>query len=142
MSEQKKRSQSWKDLEKLVASKAKEYGLRAKRVSRGADFGKKSVDVKIYDAIFLKIDGKYRKSHAHHTTLAEIKRKYCSKLKHVEVMVSKHHNQQGAFVSVPLDFFMWLLAEKFAKPEKRLKRWYRLKKKSKRKKRSKRNATS
>ena len=57
----------------------------------------------------LRVDGKYRRSHAHHTFMAEIQRKYCEKLGDVPVLVTKHPGQQGAFVTVPIEHYGLLL---------------------------------
>lgn len=125
-------SSAWKSLELLIAKKAKHYGLDGWRVKRGADFGKVAVDAKIKEALFLKFDAKRYQKFFHHTLLETIKRKYCKRDRHVEVLVTKTPNQQGAYVTIPIDFFMWLLAEKFAQPDARRKWWYKKKKKVKR----------
>lgn len=98
-----KTSQAWKDLERLAAEK-----LRGKRLSRGDNFARKDVDV-IAEFRALRIDGKYRRAHAHHTFMAEIERKYCVKPGDVPVLVTKHPGQQGAYVTVPLDHYALLL---------------------------------
>lgn len=98
-----KQSQAWKNLERQVA---KELG--GKRVLRGADFSVEDVDVKIDDFPHLKLDCKYRTRHAHHSLLAEIEEKYCEE-NEVPVLITKHHNQSGACVTVSLDFFKVLL---------------------------------
>jgi hypothetical protein len=102
-----RRSRQWKVLEKDVAKAFLNIG--GKRVSRGSNFGLKSVDVRCSKAKALKIDAKYRVRHAHHRFMDEIVRKYCSKPTHVPVLVTKSHNQRGAFATVPLDFLAKLL---------------------------------
>lgn len=119
-----KQSTAWKDLERLIAKKAAEYGLTGKRVKRGSDFSKKDVDAKVKEAIFLKFDAKRHQRFAFHTLLRDVKKKYCKSERHVEVLVTKTPNQKGAYVTIPIDFFFWLLAERFAPAEKRKKRWY------------------
>lgn len=99
----KRQSQAWKALERAVA---KELG--GTRVLRGADFSVEDVDVKIADFPHLKVDCKYRTRHAHHSLLAEIREKYCEE-NEVPILVTKHHNQDGACVTVTLDFFKTLL---------------------------------
>lgn len=98
-----KTSQAWKDLERLAAEK-----LRGKRLSRGDNFARKDVDV-IVDFRALRVDGKYRRAHAHHTFMTEIERKYCVKEGDVPVLVTKHPGQQGAYVTVPLDHYALML---------------------------------
>lgn len=98
-----KQSQAWKNLERTVA---KELG--GKRVLRGSDFSVEDVDVELADFPHLRIDCKYRKSHAHHSLLAEIEEKYCSDGQ-IPVLVTKHHNQAGANVTIGLNFFKTLI---------------------------------
>ena len=132
MPKRKKRSEAWKDLEKLIAKKANEYGLTGRRISRGANFAKKAVDAKVKEALFIKFDAKRYQKFFHHTILAEVKRKYCTGPRHVEAIVTKTPNQTGAYVTIPIDFFMWLLAEVFGQDEgKKKERWYTPKKKRK-----------
>jgi hypothetical protein len=99
-----KQSQAWKNLERQVAK-----ALGGKRVLRGANFSVEDVDVKLEDIPFIRIDAKYRKKHAHHTLMAEIKTKYCQEDGQIPVLVTKHHNQDGAYVTVDLEFFAILL---------------------------------
>ena len=99
-----KQSQAWKNLERATAT-----ALKGTRVLRGADFSVEDVDVKVNDLPFLKVDAKYRKAHAHHTLMAEIVEKYCEKETDIPVLVTKHHNQTGAYVTIPLEFFGDLL---------------------------------
>lgn len=88
-----KRSQAWKALEREAA-----LVLGGKRVVRG-DWGESDVDVKTeYPA--LKVDCKYRQSHAHHSLLKEIGEKYCKTLRDQEVLVTKHARQVGCNVTV------------------------------------------
>lgn len=98
-----KNSQAWKDLERLAAEH-----FKGKRISRGSNFAVEDVDV-IVDFRALRIDGKYRRAHAHHTFMAEIERKYCEKDGDVPVLVTKHPGQQGAFVTVPIEHYGLLL---------------------------------
>lgn len=98
------RSKAWKSLEKEAAK-----ALKGQRVSRGDDFGKSDIDVYLIDLPFVKIDAKYRASHAHHTLLKEIEEKYCKHPADVPVLVTKHHNQRGSNVTVPMYFFAELI---------------------------------
>lgn len=97
-----KRSQAWKALERETART-----LGGKRVVRG-DWGESDVDVKTeYPA--LKIDCKYRQSHAHHKLFKEIDKKYCVNLADHVVLVTKHANQVGFNVTVNAHLFGILL---------------------------------
>lgn len=98
-----KNSQAWKDLERLAADH-----FKGRRLSRGSNFAIEDVDV-IVDFRALRVDGKYRRAHAHHTFMAEIERKYCEKDGDVPVLVTKHPGQQGAFVTVPIEHYGLLL---------------------------------
>jgi hypothetical protein len=99
-----RQSQAWKNLERQVAK-----ALGGKRVLRGANFAIEDVDVKLDDIPYLRIDAKYRKKHAHHTLFEEVKTKYCQESGQIPVLVTKHHNQDGACVTVDLEFFSILL---------------------------------
>lgn len=94
-----KQSQAWKNAERQVAA-----ALRGVRISRGDNFAREDVDVKVKDFPRLRIDAKYRTKHAHHTFMAEILRKYVSRAGQEPVLVTKHHNQQGAFATIRLKF--------------------------------------
>lgn len=98
-----RRSQAWKNLERQVAK-----ALGGKRVCRGANFSVSDVDVDLSDIPYLKIDAKYRKRHSHHSFMEEIKEKYCNE-GDIPVLVTKHHYQDGAYVTVDLEFFSILL---------------------------------
>lgn len=99
-----KQSQAWKALEKKAAS-----SLGGERVSRGADFSVSTVDAVLKDLPFIKVDAKYRKSHAHHSLMKEIEEKYCKEDCDVPVLVTKHHKQRGEYATVPLWFLGVLL---------------------------------
>lgn len=96
-----KRSQAWKALERETA---KELG--GKRVVRG-DYGESDVDVKL-DMAFLKVDCKYRQSHAHHSLLEGIRQKYCGPGER-PVLVTKGRRQVGSCTTVDTTFFALLL---------------------------------
>lgn len=98
-----KRSGAWKNLERESARM-----LGGNRVTRGADFSVSDVDVKIPELPFLKVDAKYRKSHAHHSLLEEVRKKYCN-AGDIPVLITKHHRQRGANVTIPLELFAVLL---------------------------------
>jgi len=88
-----KRSQAWKALEREAAQL-----LGGKRVVRG-DWGESDVDVKT-EFPRLKVDCKYRQSHAHHALLTGIKKKYCKESSERAVLVTKHKGQPGCNVTV------------------------------------------
>ncbi len=96
------RSTRWKWLERKAAKM-----LGGKRILRGGDFSKSDPDVEVADFPELQIDAKAYARFAHHTLMAEIEEKYCTEPNHVPILVTKHKNQQGEFVTVPL----WWLAE-------------------------------
>lgn len=100
----KRRSQAWKDLERLVAK-----ALKGKRISRGDDFARMDVDVVVPDMPELRIDAKYRTRHAHHTFMKEIAEKYIEHDWQEPVLVTRHHHQKSAYVTVRLEFFATLL---------------------------------
>lgn len=97
-------SKQWKNLERLVAK-----AFKGRRISRGDDFSRKDVDVVVDDLPELRIDCKYRTRHAHHTFMKELVAKYVTTLGHEPVLVTKHHHQESAFVTVRLEFFSFLL---------------------------------
>lgn len=113
----KRNSQQWKALERQIAKEFNRVGIPAKRISRGADFGKEDVDVDVPSFPWLKIDGKYRKRHSHHTTYREIERKYCENPEDIAMLVTKSHNQKGAYATLPLDFVVELFAKAFNNKE-------------------------
>lgn len=100
----KRQSQAWKNLERQVAK-----SLKGRRISRGDDFSRKDVDVVLDDLPELRVDAKYRTRHAHHTFMREIEQKYITKDTEEPVLVTKHHNQTSAYVTVRLEFFGFLL---------------------------------
>ena len=94
------RSQAWKALERLVAKE-----LQGERISRGDDFSRKDVDVRVPDFEGLQVDAKYRKRWAHHKFLAEVKEKYCRGAGDMPVLVTRTHGQRGAIVALSLQHF-------------------------------------
>ena len=98
-----KQSQSWKNLERQIAKV-----LGGRRISRGDDFARMDVDVVLDDLPELRIDGKYRKAHAHHTFMKEVQEKYCTGDQE-PVLVTKTHNQTSAYVTVRLEHYAFLL---------------------------------
>lgn len=99
-----RRSQAWKSLEREAAKL-----MGGTRVSRGSDFSASDVDVKVSDLPFLRVDCKYRKSHAHHSLVEEIQEKYCKRSEDVPVLITKSHRQTGCNVTIPGYFFNVLL---------------------------------
>ena len=100
----KRQSQSWKNLERQVAK-----AFKGRRISRGDDFARMDVDVVLDDLPELRIDAKYRTRHAHHTFMREIEEKYITDDGQEPVLVTKHHNQTSAYVTVRLEFMALLL---------------------------------
>lgn len=94
-----KQSQAWKALEREAA---RLFG--GKRISRGANFAESDVDVSLPGLRYIKVDAKYRKHHAHHSLIEEIKRKYCKGTDAVPLMVTKHHRQRGSYATMPTEF--------------------------------------
>jgi len=99
-----RQSQAWKNLERSVAE-----ALGGTRVLRGADFSESDVDVKVDDFPLLAIDCKYRKSHAFHSLIEEIRTKYCGDGTKSPVLVTKHKNGQRNYVSMDLELLQTLL---------------------------------
>jgi hypothetical protein len=93
-----KRSVAWKALEREAARE-----LDGERVSRGDDFSRSDVDVRVKGLPMVKVDAKYRVRHAHHSLMAEVEEKYCDP-GDVPVLVTKHHRQRGAHATLPLWF--------------------------------------
>lgn len=98
-------SKAWKELERTVARK-----LGGKRKLRGADFSASDFDVEVADMPHLRIDAKYRASHAHHRLLREVRDKYCTDEVHVAVLVTKARGEHGEVVSLSLDDFARLIS--------------------------------
>jgi hypothetical protein len=101
------RSNAWKALEREAARE-----LGGVRISRGADFSESDVDVNVKDYPFLKVDAKYRIRHSHHKFMSIIQENYCKSPGDVPVLVTKSHNQQGSFATVPT-WFLGLLLQAF-----------------------------
>lgn len=99
-----KQSQRWKQLERSVAE-----ALGGSRVLRGADFSESDVDVKVADMPNLKVDCKAHARFAHHSLVDEVREKYCHDPEDVPVLVTKASRQIGANVTIPLEYFAWLL---------------------------------
>lgn len=97
-----KRSQAWKALEREAA-----LVLGGKRVVRG-DWGESDVDVKT-EFPRLKVDCKYRQSHAHHSLLEGIRKKYCRHPQDKAVLVTKHRNQHRINITVDGELFGLML---------------------------------
>ncbi len=97
-------SDAWKALERDVAKK-----LGGKRKLRGADFSQKDTDVELPDFPHWKLDAKYRASHAHHTFLREVRKKYCHGKLDVPVLITKGRREHGAVVCMDLDDFANLI---------------------------------
>lgn len=94
----------WKELEKKTAEV-----LGGVRINRAADFGISDVDVVIPDHPLVRLDAKYRKRHAHHSLVEEIRTKYCKLPGQVPALVTKHHSGRRSYVTVDLEFFAELM---------------------------------
>ncbi|MFA5460088.1 MAG: hypothetical protein WC283_02015 [Candidatus Paceibacterota bacterium] len=80
---------TWKQLERDTA-----LILGGKRISRGADFGKKNVDVKIPDFPFFKIDTKRYKRLQVFSLFDTLKKKYCKKPEHEGMLVLRQSGKK------------------------------------------------
>lgn len=98
-----KQSQAWKDLERHAAAR-----LKGRRVVRGGDFSVSDVDVIVEDFPALKVDCKYRKSHAFHALVEEIREKYCSG-GGAPVMITRHNRGKTVYATMDLELFAQLL---------------------------------
>lgn len=94
---------AWKSLENATADH-----LAGRRINRATDWGRSDVDVVVPDFDFLRIDCKYRRRHAHHALIEEIREKYC-KDGGYPVLVTKHHDSKRTYVTVDLALFGALL---------------------------------
>lgn len=99
-----KQSQSWKDLERFAAKR-----LKGDRVVRGGDFSKSDVDVVVDDFPRMRVDCKYRKAHAFHGLVEEIREKYCKDMGQFPVMVTRHKNGKNVYVTLDLESYAMLL---------------------------------
>lgn len=93
----------WKELEKKTAD-----ALGGKRINRSQDYGVSDVDVVVPDFPGMRIDCKYRKRHAHHSLVEEIRDKYCTEGQ-FPVLVTKHHSGRREYVTLDLVYFAALL---------------------------------
>lgn len=94
----------WKELEKTAAA-----ALGGVRINRANDYGVSDVDVVVPGFDFLRIDCKYRKSHAHHSLIEEIRTKYCTSKGQYPVLVTKHRSSRREYCTVDLVLFAALL---------------------------------
>lgn len=94
----------WKELEKKTAA-----ALGGVRIDRSDDYGRSDYDVLVPDFQFLRVDAKFRKRHAHHAFVEEIRTKYCQDGRSYPVLVTKHHSGRRVYVTVDLALFASML---------------------------------
>lgn len=100
----KKRSTAWKAHERRTAKK-----LGGRRISRGDDFSRSDVDVKIPDFPMMKVDAKYRASFSHHALYREVKKKYCKEMGDIAILTTRGKHERGELVTLSMDDFSALL---------------------------------
>lgn len=93
----------WKELEKKTAE-----ALGGVRINRSNDYGESNVDVIVPWISGLRIDCKYRSSHAHHSLVEEIRRKYCEN-GDWPILVTKHRGSHREYVTCDLSLFASML---------------------------------
>ena len=98
-------SKPWKELEKSTA-----VALDGVRVNRADDYGVSDVDVVLPYCSHLRLDCKYRASHAHHSLVETIRRKYC-KDGDWPVLVTKHRGSHREYVTIDLSLFAALVKQ-------------------------------
>ena len=89
---------TWKQLERDTASI-----LKGERVSRGADFGKTDVDVKIPDFPSFKVDTKRYKRLQVFSLFDLVKKKYCKTPQDEPILVLRESNRKYVLAVINLD---------------------------------------
>ena len=105
-----KRTSTWKQLER---DSAKIMG--GERVSRGADFGKEDVDVKIEDFPSFKIDTKRYKRFGVYPLYEGVKKKYCKSPEDNAILILRQWSKRTKLAVIDLDLlvkFMNFVREK------------------------------
>lgn len=95
---------TWKNLERSTAAI-----LGGERVSRGADFGKTDVDVKISDFPSLKIDTKRYKRLQVFSLFDLVKKKYCKTLKDKPILVLRQSGKKYVLAVIDIKLLSQLL---------------------------------
>jgi DNA-directed RNA polymerase subunit RPC12/RpoP len=117
-----KSSKAWADFERVVAAAYRDAGFKkAKRITRGSDFGASRPDVSIPEIPNMMLDMKYRNGGwQHHTTYTEeIHKRYVKgQPGHFGVMHTKSGGETGSFVTVTLATWLEVLAKAYLKSGK------------------------
>jgi len=95
---------TWKNLERSTAAV-----LKGERVSRGADFGKTDVDVKIPDFPSFKIDTKRYKRLQTFSLFDLVKKKYCKNPKDKPILVLRQSGKKYVLAVIDLNLLSQLL---------------------------------
>lgn len=97
----------WERLEESAAQK-----LGGRRVQRRVEFFEPAPDIVVDDFPEMAFDAKLCARFSHHRLIEVVRAKYCGP-NEVPVLITKSHadEQQGEFVTLPLDAFASLLNE-------------------------------
>lgn len=88
---------TWKQLERDAAAV-----LKGERVSRGSDFGKTDVDVKIEDFPSFKVDTKRYKKFRVFSLFDIVKKKYCKTDKDIPILILRQANKKYILAVIDL----------------------------------------
>ena len=99
-----KRTSTWKQLER---DSAKLMG--GERVSRGANFGIKDVDVKIEDFPSFKVDTKRYKKFRVYSLYESVKKKYCKSTKDNAILILRQWNKRTKLAVIDLELLVKLM---------------------------------
>jgi len=95
---------TWKQLERDTATV-----LGGERVTRGANFGSKDVDVKISDFPSFKVDTKRYKRFRVFSLFDLVKKKYCKKPQDKPILIIRESNRKYVLAVIDLDLLGQLL---------------------------------
>jgi len=112
-----KQSTAWAGFERAIAGAYRKAGFgKAKRITRGSDFGASRPDVTVPELPNMMLDMKYRHGGwGHHTVFKEeIDERYVKGTEgNFGVMHTKSGNERGSFVTVTLEVWLAILAKAF-----------------------------
>lgn len=111
-----KQSKAWAAFERVIADAYRKAGfVKAKRITRGSDFGASRPDVSVPEIPNMMLDMKYRNGGwQHHTTYQEeIHNRYVEGTENFGVMHTKSGGERGSFVTVTLETWLAVLAKAF-----------------------------